>query len=108
MESHLVPRGTEGRTSRFSSTRIHQIQLRLYLLTVWVIQPISKKYSDHFQIKSESTGPSTAPGRRERIRILRPSGGLPPLRVVEVLEKNSQAGTETVVSQLAMAANRAS
>ena len=65
-----------------------------------------KKVFGPFEIKSESTGPSTAPGRRERIRILRSSGGLPPLRVVEVLEEDSQAGTETVVSQLAMAANR--
>ena len=40
------------------------------------------------------------------MRILRPSGGLPPLRVVELLEEDAQAGTETVVSQLAMAANR--
>ena len=40
------------------------------------------------------------------MRILQPSGGLPPLRVVELLEEDAQAGTETVVSQLAMAANR--
>ena len=63
-----------------------------------------KKVFGPFEIKSESTVPASTQGRHERVRILQPSGGLPPLRVVE-LEEDAQAGTETVVSQLAMAAN---
>ncbi|MBT5380602.1 MAG: S8 family serine peptidase, partial [Opitutae bacterium] len=65
-----------------------------------------KKMFGPMQVTAEKAGQGTKFGQIERIRLIQPSAGLPTLRVVETVEQDMLAGTETVVKQLAMAADR--